>query len=362
MPEVFRSKRPADLPPDFTYHVATNRAARAPVPAKKTLQATPEGPISKEWDVKLELGHRRAVVNGVELWLCEPAVVAKPTREGSGGKPAKGAKAKPRVVPAASDRVHTLGPLLHAPTNAYVRTRPPRILIDPGHGGADPGTHRGKARESVLVLDIARRLSSYLARSGYEVRITRPDDKSSLSLEERSQQAAAWPADLFVSIHLNSGPSAANGVETYAIPPAGQLSTEAAQRGSVSAADREAARKAELGNQHDADNIRLAWCVHRRLVAATGRKDRGIRRARFAVLREAPVPAVLVEVGFLSNDADAGFLTTVLGREKAAIGLCRGIMDFCAGHVAPNHPALPIGTDSGPAAVPAPAKGKGEGT
>lgn len=345
MPEVFRSVKPDNLPPDYTYQAFTNRAVRAPLPQKKTLQAAPEGPVSKEWKVQLTLGQRKALVNGVELWLCEPAVADKSS------KPAKGKAAK--VVPGETDRRLTLGPLLHAPTNAYVRTRrPPRIMIDPGHGGMDSGATRGKTRESAIALDIARRLSSYLALSGFEVRITRPNDKTAVGLEERCLQAAAWPADVFVSIHLNSGPAAAAGIETYAIPPAGQLSTENATRGTVSAADREAAKKSEAGNAHDADNIRLAWCVHRRLVSASGRKDRGIRRARFVVLRESTVPAVLVEVGFLSNAGDAAFLTTVSGREKTAIGLCRGIMDFCAGHISPEHPALPIGTETKPA-VPA---------
>ncbi len=345
MPAVFRSVKPDNLPPDFTYQAFTNRAARTPLPPPKTLRATPEGPVSKEWKVQLTLGQRKALVNGVELWLCEPAVVDK------SAKPAKGAKGKGgKVVPGEIDRRLTLGPLVRAPTNAYVRARrPPRIMIDPGHGGTDPGAMRGKTRESAIALDIARRLSSYLALSGFEVRITRPNDKTTLGLEERCLQAAAWPADVFVSIHLNSGPAAAAGIETYAIPPAGQLSTESATRGSITAADREAAKKTEAGNAHDADNIRLAWCVHRRLAAATGRKDRGIRRARFAVLRESTVPAVLVEVGFLSNESDASFLTTVAGREKTAIGLCRGIMDFCAGHISPEHPALPIGAETKPA-------------
>ena len=344
MPEVYRSVRPDNLPPDYTYQAFSNRVARTPLPPKKTLRTTPEGPVSKEWKVQLTLGQRKALVNGVELWLCEPAVAAK------NAMPAKGAKGKgPAIIAGETDRNLTLGPLLHAPTNAYVRTaRPPRIMIDPGHGGLDSGATRGKTRESTIALDIARRLSSYLALSGFEVRITRPNDKTAVALEERCLQATSWPADLFVSIHLNSGPAAAAGIETYAIPPAGQLSTENATRGTVTAADREAAKKIEAGNAHDADNIRLAWCIHRRLAAATGRKDRGIRRARFVVLRESTVPAVLVEVGFLSNESDAAFLTTVSGREKAAIGLCRGIMDFCAGHISPEHPALPIGTETKP--------------
>ena len=351
IPPVYRSVRPDGLPPDDTYRPFTNRAVRAfapapaaaPLPLPEAAVSAPAGPVSKDWRVQLSLGQRRASVNGVELWLCEPAVVDRSVRTAKG--------AKPKLAPGPTDRRLTLGPLMGAPTNAFVRApRPPRIMIDPGHGGSDPGTTAGNLRESAIAMDIAKRLGTYLARSGYDVRLTRPGDKSYVALEQRCRLASAWPADLFVSIHLNSGPSAAHGIETYAIPPAGQLSTEAATRKTVSPAARAAAARPEPGNRNDRNNIRLAWCIHRRLLAATQRSDRGIRRARYTVLRESTVPAVLVEVGFLSNAGDAAFYATASGRDKAAVGLCRGIMDFCAGHIAPTHPPLPIGPPAAPEA------------
>lgn len=348
IPPVYRSVRPDDLPPDHTYRPFTNRAVRAtaptPFPLPEAAVAAPAGPVSRDWRVQLSLGQRRANVNGVELWLCEPAIAERPARTTKSNRP--------RIVPAATDRHLTIGPLLNAPTNAFVRaSRPPRIMIDPGHGGSDPGTTAGTLRESAIAMDIGKRLATYLSRSGFEVRLTRSGDKSFLGLEQRCRLASDWPADLFVSIHLNSGPATAHGIETYAIPPAGQLSTEAATRKSVSAAARAAAARTESGNRNDRNNIRLAWCIHRRLVAATQRADRGIRRARYTVLRESTVPAVLVEVGFLSNAGDAGFYATAAGRDKAAVGLCRGIMDFCAGHIAPTHPPLPIGPPASPEAT-----------
>ncbi len=339
-PEVFHSVRPDNLPPAYTYDKETYRrpprhAPQLPLPSPKTLREADAGPVADGWEVSLTAGQRRAYLNGIEIWLCEPAVH---------GRDAKGRPSSKFATATAADQRWTLDPLLRAPTNAFVRApRNPRIVIDPGHGGTDPGTQNAGKRESAIVLDVARRLSTYLTLSGYEVRITRPDDKTTVPLEARSIEAATWPADLFVSIHLNSGPSAARGIETYAIPPAGLLSTEMGGRTDISAAERAAAGKKESGNDHDLDNIRLAWCIHRRLVAATGLRDRGVRRARFTVLRNAPVPAVLVEIGFLSHSGDAAFYDTVAGREKAAIGICRGVMDFCAGHVAPTHPALPIG-------------------
>ena len=350
--------RPDNLPPDSTFSVGkpvlaadVNRSGtvfghtRTTKPAVKPTPPPPipTGPVSSEWKLSLTLGQRKATLNGIQLWLLEPVVAYKPKKLGD----------KPKIGASEMDQRYTVGPLLYSTTNAYVKAkRPVRVFLDPGHGGEDSGTVSGKRKESVLTLDIANRLSSLLKRSGYEVRLSRKDDSTKLTLEERTAMADAWRADLFVSIHLNSGPSAAHGIETYAIPPAGAFSTEVAGHAAITAADRANAQKAELGNCHDADNIRLAWCVHRRLVAATGRTDRGIRRARFTVLRDATMPAILVEAGFLSNSSEATFLGSPTGREKAAIGLCRGIMDFCAGHISPAFPAQPISKPSPPSPPP----------
>ena len=356
-PPVFRSVRPDNLPPDETYLPFTNRATRALSPAARAASAArtssapqpvapassvPTGPVAKDWEVLLTIGQRKAFVNGVELWLCEPAVADCGARKKKGGKL--------KVAPTDTDRRLTLGPLVDAPGTPLIgSSRRPRVFIDPGHGGSDPGTMAGNTRESAIAMDVARRLGNYLAQSGFDVRMSRPNDKTARSLEERTRLASAWPADVFVSIHLNSGPAAANGIETYAIPPVGMLSTEAATKGTPSLAARAAAKIAESGNRNDRGNIRLAWCVHRRLVAATALKDRGIRRARYTVLRDSTMPAVLIELGFLSNSSDASFYATAAGRDKAAVGICRGIMDFCAGHISPKHPALPIGRPAKPA-------------
>lgn len=352
-PKVYRSVRPDNLPPESTFRpdaravhaaevntlrpaVAKRHSGPSPSAAPVVLPpppAIPEGPVSQEWRVSLTHGQRKATVNDVQLWLSEPATTTKPKKKGD----------KPRVAPAEADLRYTLGPLLYAPTNALVvGRRKVRVFLDPGHGGDDPGVKVGSRKESELTLDIARRLAGYLKLCGYDVRVSRGNNRATLPLEDRPALAAAWPADIFVSIHINSGPSAANGIETYALPPVGHLSTDTAGHAVITAKDRADARKAELGNCNDLANIRLAWCVHRRLVAATGRADRGIRRARFAVLRDATMPAVLVETGFLTNSSEASTLASAAGRDKIAIGLCRGIMDFAAGHISPVHPAIPI--------------------
>jgi N-acetylmuramoyl-L-alanine amidase len=357
-PKVYRSVRPDNLPPESTFRpdsrtvhaaevnrlrpaVAKSGAAPRPAAAVKLPPppAIPEGPVSQEWRVSLTHGQRKATLNGVQIWLSEPATTTQPKKKGE----------KPRVSVTNADLRYTLGPLLYAPTNALVSApRKVRVFLDPGHGGDDPGVKVGSRKESELTLDIVRRLAGYLKLCGYDVRVSRSNNRATLPLEDRPALASAWPADLFVSVHINSGPSAANGIETYAMPPVGHLSTDTAGHAVITAKDRADARKAELGNCNDAANIRLAWCVHRRLVAATGRADRGIRRARFAVLRDATMPAILVETGFLTNASEASALASAAGRDKIAIGLCRGIMDFAAGHISPIHPAIPIRPADGP--------------
>lgn len=365
-PQAFRFARPADYSPDITNaapvvlaadvnRTLTPKPAPKPTatksgpalpkttsPQKKTKAAVPKiipppllsGPIDKAWNLDLTLGNRRAFLNDTQIWLLEPTVAVK----------SKKRSAKPLIEATENDRRYTLGPLFYAPTNAPIATnRPVRVFLDPGHGGTDSGATYYRRKESDITLDIARRLSTLLQRAGYEVCLSRTNDTATLSLEDRTDLAARWKADLFVSIHLNASTSSSpTGIETYAMPPAGTLSTDVASKSTITATDRANAQKAELGNCNDVQNMRLAWCVHRRLVAATTRPDRGIRRARYSVLREATMPAILTEVGFLSNPNEAYVLGSPTGRDKIALGLCRGIMDYTLGRFSPALAALPI--------------------
>lgn len=313
--------------------------AVAGIPASAPTNVPPRAAVvvsPKPWKIDLVQGSRRALLDGVTVWLSQP------TTRGADN----------RLRAAYIDQRTTLDPILGAGTNNVVTGRAFRVLIDPGHGGADPGalSHSGKHRESTHVLDIARRLSTYLTRAGYDVRISRNDDKTFIPLEDRPAMATAWRADVFVSLHLNAAPDAqAKGLETYAIPPPGVRTTSQIDLPKLSASAESVVRKTYPGNSNNANNLRLAFCIQRRLLKTSGYVDRGVRRARFAVLRDATVPAVLVEAGFLSNRQDAAFLSTPNGRERIARGLYQGIVDYATGHVAPGFPA--------PAVVPAdPAK------
>ena len=159
-----------------------------------------------------------------------------------------------------------------------------KIMLDPGHGGRDRGTHGvSGTKEKELNLALAAELKKVLETRGFEVVMTRESDVE-VPLGKRGVLANAHSVDLFISLHHNSAanPDAA-GFEVFLIDPR-----------SYSAEKREQLRK----------SVRLAWLMQKKQFDATGSKGRGVKFARFRVLRDASCPAVLVEAGFLSNRSE----------------------------------------------------------
>jgi N-acetylmuramoyl-L-alanine amidase len=199
-----------------------------------------------------------------------------------------------------------------------------RILIDPGHGGKDTGKVNGpyKYTEKTATLDTAARLKILLEKQGFEVVFTRTKDVF-VDLDDRAAMATATKADLFISLHYNAGPAGdttADGIETYCLTPAGQRSTNAGKARSTTAA--------EPGNRYDTANMALSWGIQRRLVKSTGADDRGVRRARFAVLRTLPCPGVLIEGGFMSSRKEGALIADAAYRQKIAEAVAAGIVDY----------------------------------
>lgn len=192
------------------------------------------------------------------------------------------------------------------------------IMIDPGHGDHDPGSSNKRLgiREKDLALDISKRLGAMLAKRGYKVSYTRTGD-TFIPLEERSAMARRAGADLFISVHLNGGTPKVRGVETFAFPPRNQPPTSEAGLRSQD-------KQAYPGNGADAWNLLMAYHVQRKL-KALGSPDRGVKRARFAVLRNAPCPAILVEGGFVSNDSEGRTLRQAAHRDKIARAIADGV-------------------------------------
>lgn len=195
------------------------------------------------------------------------------------------------------------------------------VVLDPGHGGSDTGAiGKRKLYEKKAVLDIAKKVKQSIAGSNIRVFLTRDSDRD-LSLSARSALARNWKADLFVSIHLNSaGNLNAEGVETYVMSNAGSTST----------ASNKPDKKSYEGNRYDSRNMILAYNLQKETLSTTSAPDRGIKKARFEVLRNAPCPAVLIECGFVSNRKEEAKLLTSTYRQKIADGIANGLKSYKA--------------------------------
>jgi N-acetylmuramoyl-L-alanine amidase len=220
-------------------------------------------------------------------------------------------------------------------------------VIDPGHGGDQDGAFSPQGdKEKDLALDIAQRLSRRLKAMNAKVVLTRTGDIG-VPLANRAAIATALRADLFVSVHLNSMPSPeqrrrTSGIETYFLS-ADATDTRASAVAARENADRLAGEPVPdpndpvagiLSDLEDAATLqgssRLAYAIHERLVTSLEAEDHGVKQAPFYVLAGARMPAVLLEVGFISHDAEAAKLRTPAYRDRIAAAVADGIRAFRA--------------------------------
>ena len=194
-------------------------------------------------------------------------------------------------------------------------------MIDPGHGGKDPGNLDGIAQEKRYTLLLANELRQMLQKTPIKVGLTRSTDKS-VDLDLRPALARQMRADLFISLHFNSAPGPKNsvrGIEMYCLTPAGAASTNG--RG-------ESDSRAYPGNQWDPKNMLLAFQLQKSLVQSLGVEDRGIKRARWAVLLSAEMPAVLIEGGFMTDSSDASRIYSPAQRRQFAQAVVDGLLAY----------------------------------
>ncbi len=214
-----------------------------------------------------------------------------------------------------------------------------RIVIDPGHGGYDPGAKTGTLTESALVLDVARRLEARLtAETGIEVILTRRRD-AYMPLRARTELANRVGADLFLSIHANAARDRrARGVETYYLDLATDPSAQivAARENATSREGMhdlpKLVRSITMHNKRD-ESRDFAKMVQRHLIRAVrelypGAQDLGVKQAPFVVLIGANMPSVLAEISFLTNIEDAAFLATDAYRDRIADALLQSILEY----------------------------------
>ena len=237
------------------------------------------------------------------------------------------------------------------PAHPKAAAHPLVIALDAGHGGAKSGAvgvhhllEKNVTRR--VIADLARRLR----RQGYEVHLTRPGDQD-VGLRERVRRANAWHADVFVSVHCNAvaGRRArreSKGIETYFLSAdatdeaarrlaeqenaAGDAPTPKVQANPVAAILRDL-----VVNASQAESSHLADAIQHSLVRAMRWPDRGVRQAPFAVLNGAKMPAVLVEIGFITNPVEGRALGRPADQRRIAAAIGRGVRRFL--HVLDRH-------------------------
>jgi N-acetylmuramoyl-L-alanine amidase len=193
--------------------------------------------------------------------------------------------------------------------------------VDAGHGGFDKGAGSSEGVEKDYALDVSRRLRPLLQAKGFKVVLTREND-AFLPLELRARIANQTHDAVFVSIHFNSASKPdASGFEVFSLTP----------RGAPSTADDALALSfvnSQEGSPVDAQSFVLSACVYHSLLGHLSRFDRGIKRARFAVLRKTKIPAILVEGGFLSQADDTKLVANPEWRGKLAEAIAIGIENY----------------------------------
>jgi len=214
-----------------------------------------------------------------------------------------------------------------------------RIVIDPGHGGHDPGTSSRGLKESDIVLDVALRLEKLLlAESGVEVVLTRRTDVF-IPLEDRTAIANREDADLFISIHANASRNrAARGVETYFLNFASTREAEAVAARENSSSGQtmrnlpDIVKAIALNNKLD-ESRDFATFVQKAMVAHLKSsnkelRDLGVKQAPFVVLIGAQMPSVLAEISFVTHVQEGRLLKTPAYRQRIAEALFRGLQQY----------------------------------
>ncbi|HEX9458989.1 MAG TPA: N-acetylmuramoyl-L-alanine amidase [Thermoanaerobaculia bacterium] len=222
-----------------------------------------------------------------------------------------------------------------------------RVVLDAGHGGTDPGaSSTSNVSEKEITFDIQKRLGALLRANGFDVVVTRSDDRL-IPLRERARLANGSASDIFVSIHVNSIPHPNNhGVETYYLGPTNdpkltQLAAAENLTSGYALADLRKLLDRVYADVRRDESQRLATAVQLQLFSGLrgvdpGLENWGVRRAPFIVLVATEMPAILAEVGCLSNDREAEMLRSGAYRQQIAQALFHGIHAYASANDAPQ--------------------------
>lgn len=196
------------------------------------------------------------------------------------------------------------------------------LVIDAGHGGKDPGAqNKGlKLQEKNLTLDLAKRLENALSGRGLKITQTRTTDVF-IELETRAARANQLGADYFISLHFNAAVPEVSGAETFAYTPLNQPSTG---RSSLHPSDKVSAP----ANGQDTWNTLSAYYIQRELINGLRVPDRGVKRARFTVLKGLKCPGTLIEGGFVTHPTDGPNIGSAGYRERMAKAIAAGLIAY----------------------------------
>jgi N-acetylmuramoyl-L-alanine amidase len=253
--------------------------------------------------LQLTLNSREAIVNGVRNWLSFPVVAQDD-----------------KFLVSRIDLAKTIEPQLR-PQMIQRKGKVQTVVLDAGHGGFDKGARSSFGSEKEYALDVARQLRPLLQAKGFKVIMTRENDVF-LPLQLRAHIANQTRDSIFVSIHFNATSNRdATGFEIFSLTP----------RGAPSTADDALALSfvnMQAGSPVDAQSFELAVTVFHSMLGHIPEFDRGIKRARFAVLRHTKVPAILVEGGFLSERNDSKSVANPAWRASLAEAISVGIENY----------------------------------
>lgn len=256
--------------------------------------------------LELTLNSREALINGVRQWLAFPVTAHDD-----------------RLLISRLDLAKAIEPNLRPEMIAGlapVRT----VVLDPGHGGHDRGAVSVFGNEKDFALDVCQRAKKLLEAKGLKVVMTRSSDVF-VPLQKRPAVANQIPNSVFVAVHFNDALSnpAASGFEIFSITPRGAPSTADA---TLSTRD----LRNEPGNAVEVPSLALSLSIYHSLLGNIPEVDRGIKHARFAVIRLSTVPAVLVEGGFVSSSSEVRLIANPAWRQKLAEAIVTGVENYKA--------------------------------
>ena len=254
--------------------------------------------------LEFTLDSREIFINGARNWLCFPVI----QKDG-------------KFLVSRMDLAKTIEPQMRPHMLMGIR-KLDTVVLDPGHGGYDKGARSKFGWEKDYALDVARKLRPLLQAKGLKVILTREGDYF-VPLEVRANIANKAKDAIFVSIHFNATDrdAAASGFEIYCLTP----------RGAPSTADDSLALSflnVQPGTGVDAHSIGVAACIYHSILGHTAEPDRGIKRARFAVLRLTQIPSVLIEGGFMTERGESRMIAKPEWRADFARAISIGIESY----------------------------------